>query len=130
MARDWQLMFISVPIIFLLEMLFATWSWAAAQPDAAATTPGLSPGSSFLFYQQPPDLYLGGCEFLSPDHHATGESAALLSDDRPPFPEKHGLLDAQDYQRRLVELGRRKPSPLSPPENCALSRSGGWLTFC
>jgi membrane-anchored protein YejM (alkaline phosphatase superfamily) len=27
MARDWQLMFISVPIIFLLEMLFATWSW-------------------------------------------------------------------------------------------------------
>jgi membrane-anchored protein YejM (alkaline phosphatase superfamily) len=29
------------------------------------------------------------------------------------FLEKHGLLDAQDYQRRLVEQGRRKPSPLS-----------------
>lgn len=27
MAREWQLMFISIPIIFLLEMLFATWSW-------------------------------------------------------------------------------------------------------
>ncbi len=27
MARDWQLMFISVPVIFLIEMLFATWSW-------------------------------------------------------------------------------------------------------
>lgn len=26
-ARDWQLMFISVPIILLIEMLFATWSW-------------------------------------------------------------------------------------------------------
>ncbi len=24
MARDWQLMFISVPVIFLIEMLFAT----------------------------------------------------------------------------------------------------------
>lgn len=27
MARDWQLMFISVPVIFLIEMLFATRSW-------------------------------------------------------------------------------------------------------
>ncbi len=27
MAREWQLMFISVPIIFLVQMLFATWSW-------------------------------------------------------------------------------------------------------
>lgn len=26
-ARDWQLMFISVPVILLIEMLFATWSW-------------------------------------------------------------------------------------------------------
>lgn len=27
MAREWQLIFISIPIIFLIEMLFATWSW-------------------------------------------------------------------------------------------------------
>lgn len=27
MARDWQLMFIAVPVILLIEMLFATWSW-------------------------------------------------------------------------------------------------------
>lgn len=27
MARDWQLMFISVPVILLLELVFATWSW-------------------------------------------------------------------------------------------------------
>lgn len=27
MTREWQLMFISIPIIFLVEMLFATWSW-------------------------------------------------------------------------------------------------------
>ncbi len=25
--RDWQLMFISVPVILLLELVFATWSW-------------------------------------------------------------------------------------------------------
>ncbi|MEY0301189.1 LPS biosynthesis-modulating metalloenzyme YejM [Providencia manganoxydans] len=27
MAREWQLMFIAIPIIFLVQMLFATWSW-------------------------------------------------------------------------------------------------------
>ncbi len=27
MARDWQLMFIGVPVILLLELVFATWSW-------------------------------------------------------------------------------------------------------
>ncbi|MBG3079150.1 DUF3413 domain-containing protein [Proteus mirabilis] len=27
MAREWQLIFIGIPIIFLVEMLFATWSW-------------------------------------------------------------------------------------------------------
>ena len=27
MAREWQLIFIGIPIIFLIEMLFATWSW-------------------------------------------------------------------------------------------------------
>ncbi|VTM87729.1 Inner membrane protein yejM [Raoultella ornithinolytica] len=88
MARDWQLMFISVPIIFLLEMLFATWSWQKLR--SLTRRRPLRPACRLvflsLFYQQPPDLYLGGCEFLSPDHHATGESAALLSDDGPPFP--------------------------------------------
>ncbi len=48
MARDWQLMFISVPVIFLIEMLFATGVGKAAQPDAP---PPLRPpgrlGSSF-----------------------------------------------------------------------------------
>src|SRR5471030_2137311 len=27
LARDWQLMFICVPVIFLVEMLFGTWAW-------------------------------------------------------------------------------------------------------
>jgi membrane-anchored protein YejM (alkaline phosphatase superfamily) len=78
----------------------------AAQPDAS---PPLRPTRClvllYLLYQQPSGLYLGGCQLLSPDHHAAGEPAALLSDDGAPFPEKHGLLDAQDYQRRLVEQG-------------------------
>ncbi|VTN10478.1 Inner membrane protein yejM [Raoultella terrigena] len=63
MARDWQLMFISVPIIFLLEMLFATWSWqklrSLTRPPHLRAPRRLA--FLYLFYQQPPDLYLGGC---------------------------------------------------------------------
>lgn len=35
MARDWQLMFISVPVILLIEMLFATWSWQSCAVSRA-----------------------------------------------------------------------------------------------
>jgi hypothetical protein len=94
MARDWQLMFISVPVIFLIEMLFATWSWqdidqvaaderqkeepghragvmAAARQAAQllpdAPPPLRPPGGLVLLFvvrQQPPGLYLGGCQLL------------------------------------------------------------------
>ncbi|XNM54235.1 DUF3413 domain-containing protein [Escherichia coli] len=48
MARDWQLMFISVPVILLLELVFATWSWRkAAQPDASSAL--RAPAGRFLF---------------------------------------------------------------------------------
>ena len=86
MARDWQLMFISVPVIFLIEMLFATGAGKAAQPDAPP--PLRPPGRTVLLlsFVSSHGLYLGGRQFLSPDHYAAGESAALLSDDRPSFP--------------------------------------------
>lgn len=62
MARDWQLMFISVPIIFLIEMLFATELAKAAQPDAPPSLRApRRPVFLYFIYQQPPDLYLGGC---------------------------------------------------------------------
>ncbi len=54
MARDWQLMFISVPVIFLIEMLFATELAKAAQPDASP--PLCPPGRTvllFVVHQQP-----------------------------------------------------------------------------
>jgi membrane-anchored protein YejM (alkaline phosphatase superfamily) len=86
-ARDWQLMFISVPVILLIEMLFATWSWQKlrsltrrrhyAKPVAALF---------FVLYCHARHVYLGGCELLSPYYHAAREPAALLPDDGPSFP--------------------------------------------
>ena len=105
MARDWQLMFISVPIIFLIEMLFATGAGKAAQPDAPP--PLRAPVAGFLYfvYQQPPDLYLGGCQFYRPITMQRANLPLSYPMTARRFLEKHGLLDAQDYQRRLVEQG-------------------------
>lgn len=87
MARDWQLMFISVPVIFLIEMLFATWSWQKLR-SLTRRRHYARPVAWFFFlsFVSSHRLYLGGRQFLSPDHYAAGESAALLSDDRPSFP--------------------------------------------
>lgn len=88
MARDWQLMFISVPVIFLIEMLFATRSWQKLR-SLTRRRHYARPVAWFFFLSFVSShcgLYLGGRQFLSPDHYAAGESAALLSDDRPSFP--------------------------------------------
>lgn len=72
MARDWQLMFISVPVILLLELVFATWSWQKlrsltrrrrfARPLARILI--------YRLYRLACGVYLGRCQLLSPDHHA------------------------------------------------------------
>lgn len=86
MARDWQLMFISVPVILLIEMLFATWSWQKlrsltrrrhfARPLAAFFSSPLSHRT----------LSTSGQMLILPaDYHAAGKPAALLSDDGATF---------------------------------------------
>lgn len=59
-ARDWQLMFISVPVILLIEMLFATWSWqSCAVSRAAAISQGRLRHSFRLLYRIASYLHLG-----------------------------------------------------------------------
>ncbi|WP_434669887.1 LPS biosynthesis-modulating metalloenzyme YejM [Klebsiella sp. B345] len=107
MARDWQLMFISVPIIFLLEMLFATWSWQKlrsltrrrryARPVAWLFF--ISFISSHLIY------IWADANFYRPITMQRANLPLSYPMTARRFLEKHGLLDAQDYQRRLVEQG-------------------------
>ena len=65
MARDWQLMFISVPVILLLELA------KAAQPDASSALRA-SAGRILIYrlYRLACGVYLGRCQLLSPYHHA------------------------------------------------------------
>ena len=107
MARDWQLMFISVPVILLLELVFATWSWQKLR-SLTRRRRFARPLAAFLFiaFIASHVVYIwADANFYRP---ITMQRANL-----PPsypmtarrFLEKHGLLDAQEYQRRLIEQG-------------------------
>lgn len=106
-ARDWQLMFISVPIILLIEMLFATWSWQKlrsltrrrhyAKPVAALF---------FVAFISSHVMYIwADANFYRPVTMQRANLPLSYPMTARRFLEKHGLLDAQEYQRRLVEQG-------------------------
>lgn len=107
MARDWQLMFIGVPVIFLIEMLFATWSWQKlrsltrrrryARPVA---------GLFFAAFIATHIMYIwADANFYRPITMQRANLPLSYPMTARRFLEKHGLLDAQEYQRRLVEQG-------------------------
>ncbi|EGT4373097.1 DUF3413 domain-containing protein [Cronobacter malonaticus] len=107
MARDWQLMFIAVPVILLIEMLFATWSWQKlrsltrrrryARPVAALF---------FASFVTTHVMYIwADANFYRPVTMQRANLPLSYPMTARRFLEKHGLLDAQEYQRRLVEQG-------------------------
>ena len=107
MARDWQLMFISVPVILLLELVFATWSWQKLR-SLTRRRRFARPLAAFLFiaFIASHVVYIwADANFYRP---ITMQRANLLLSypmTARRFLEKHGLLDAQEYQRRLIEQG-------------------------
>lgn len=107
MARDWQLMFISVPVILLLELVFATWSWQKLR-SLTRRRRFARPLAAFLFIA----FIASHVVYIWADANSyrpiTMQRANLplsypMTARR--FLEKHGLLDAQEYQRRLIEQG-------------------------
>ncbi|SNY63455.1 LPS biosynthesis-modulating metalloenzyme YejM [Enterobacter sp. CC120223-11] len=107
MARDWQLMFISVPVILLIEMLFATWSWQKLR-SLTRRRHYARPVAWFLFtaFVSTHVIYIwADANFYRPVTMQRANLPLSYPMTARKFLEKHGLLDAQDYQRRLVEQG-------------------------
>ncbi|EMB0502716.1 LPS biosynthesis-modulating metalloenzyme YejM [Escherichia coli] len=107
MARDWQLMFISVPVILLLELVFATWSWQKLR-SLTRRRRFARPLAAFLFIA----FIASHVVYIWADanfYRSITMQRANLPLSYPMtarrFLEKHGLLDAQEYQRRLIEQG-------------------------
>jgi len=126
MARDWQLMFISVPLIFLVEMLFATWSWqklrslnrrSFGKPLAALFISAFF--ASHLMY------IWADANFYRPITMQRANLPLSYPMTARRFLERHGLLDAQEYQRRLVQQGDPEALAVEYPLSDITFRDGG-----
>ncbi|AUY25948.1 MAG: LPS biosynthesis-modulating metalloenzyme YejM [Mixta calida] len=126
MARDWQLMFISVPAIFLVQMLFATWSWqklrslnrrSFGKPLAALFISAFF--ASHLLY------IWADANFYRPITMQRANLPLSYPMTARRFLEKHGLLDAQEYQRRLVQQGNPEAVSVAYPLSDITFRDGG-----
>lgn len=107
MARDWQLMFISVPVILLLELVFATWSWQKLR-ILTRRRRFARPLAAFLFiaFIASHVVYIwADANFYRPITMQRANLPLSYPMTARRFLEKHGLLDAQEYQRRLIEQG-------------------------
>lgn len=107
MARDWQLMFISVPVILLLELVFATWSWQKLR-SLTRRRRFARPLAAFLFitFIASHVVYIwADANFYRPITMQRANMPLSYPMTARRFLEKHGLLDAQEYQRRLIEQG-------------------------
>ncbi|HBC9901449.1 TPA: cardiolipin transport protein PbgA [Escherichia coli] len=107
MARDWQLMFISVPVILLLELVFATWSWQKLR-SLTRRRRFARPLAAFLFiaFIASHVVYIwADANFYRPITMQRANLPLSYPMTARRFLEKHGLLDAQEYQRRLIEEG-------------------------
>lgn len=126
MARDWQLMFISVPAIFLVQMLFATWSWqklrslnrrSFGKPLAALFISAFF--ASHLLY------IWADANFYRPITMQRSNLPLSYPMTARRFLEKHGLLDAQEYQRRLVQQGNPEAVSVAYPLSDIRFRDAG-----
>ncbi|EMK5076315.1 cardiolipin transport protein PbgA [Escherichia coli] len=107
MARDWQLMFISVPVILLLELVFATWSWQKLR-SLTRRRRFARPLAAFLFiaFIASHVVYIwADANFYRPITMQRANLPLSYPMTARRFLEKHGLLDAQEYPRRLIEQG-------------------------
>ncbi|EFM1877963.1 LPS biosynthesis-modulating metalloenzyme YejM [Escherichia coli] len=107
MARDWQLMFISVPVILLLELVFATWSWQKLR-SLTRRRRFARPLAAFLFiaFIASHVVYIwADANFYRPITMQRANLPLSYPMTARRFLDKHGLLDAQEYQRRLIEQG-------------------------
>ena len=116
LSRDWQLMFIAAPVIFLIEMLFATWSWqklrslnrhSFGKPLAALFI--CSFFASHLIY------IWADANFYRPITMQRANLPLSYPMTARKFLEKHGLLDPQEYERRLVQQGNPEAAAVEYP---------------
>ncbi|CDG20931.1 Inner membrane protein yejM [Xenorhabdus poinarii G6] len=112
LTREWQFMFICIPLIFLIQMLFGTWSWQKLRSlsrqrfgKPLATVFMAAFIASHLMY------IWADANFYRPITMQRSNLPISYPMTARKFLEKHGLLNHQEFQRRINQQG--DPAALS-----------------
>ncbi|QTL41260.1 LPS biosynthesis-modulating metalloenzyme YejM [Xenorhabdus budapestensis] len=125
-AREWQLMFICIPVIFLVQMLYSTWSWQKlrslnrqrfGKPLAAVFITAFV--ASHMMY------IWADANFYRPITMQRSNLPLSYPMTARKFLEKHGLLDKQEYQRRISQQGNPAALTVEYPLNTLSYRDSG-----
>ncbi|MBD2814263.1 DUF3413 domain-containing protein [Xenorhabdus sp. Flor] len=125
-AREWQLMFICIPVIFLVQMLYGTWSWQKLRSlnrqrfgKPLATVFITAFVASHMMY------IWADANFYRPVTMQRSNLPLSYPMTARKFLEKHGLLDKQEYQRRISQQGNPAALTVEYPLNTLSYRDSG-----
>ncbi|MEB6335360.1 LPS biosynthesis-modulating metalloenzyme YejM [Serratia rhizosphaerae] len=126
LARDWQLMFICVPVIFLIEMLFGTWCWQKLR-SLSRRSFGKPLAALFIvsFFASHLIYIWADANFYRPITMQRANLPLSYPMTARKFLEKHGLLDPQEFERRLVQQGDPEAATVEYPLNDLSYRDNG-----
>ncbi|MGP4123029.1 MAG: LPS biosynthesis-modulating metalloenzyme YejM [Sodalis sp. (in: enterobacteria)] len=118
LARGWQLMFIGIPAIFLVEILFSTWSWQKLQIlNRYRIGKVISALFICAFFSSHLAYIWADANFYRPITMQRANLPLSYPMTARGFLERYGLLDAQDFERRLVQQGNPEASAVEYPLN-------------
>jgi len=126
LARDWQLMFICVPVIFLIEMLFGTWAWQKLRSLNRRSFAKPLVALFICCFVASHLMYIwADANFYRPITMQRSNLPLSYPMTARKFLEKHGLLDAQAYKQRLIEQGDPEALSVEYPLNSINVRDNG-----
>ncbi|UAY90402.1 LPS biosynthesis-modulating metalloenzyme YejM [Pectobacterium polaris] len=125
-ARDWQWMFIGIPLILMAEMLFGTWCWQKLRSlnrrHFGKPLAGVFISAFFASHL----MYIwADANFYRPITMQRANLPLSYPMTARRFLEKHGLLDAQEYQRRLTQQGNPEAMTVEYPLSNITFRDSG-----
>ncbi|MGY0145626.1 LPS biosynthesis-modulating metalloenzyme YejM [Edwardsiella tarda] len=116
LSRDWQLMFICVPVLFLIEMLFGTWSWQKLRSLNRQTFGKPLAALFIVSFLASHLIYIwADANFYRPITMQRANLPLSYPMTARRFLEKHGLLNAQAYQERLIRTGNPEAVAIEYP---------------
>lgn len=106
MAREWQLMFIAIPIIFLVQMLFATWSWQKLRSLNRQTFGKPLAGLFIVSFIMSHLMYAwSDANFYRPITMQRYNYPLSQPMTARKLLDKYGLLDLSEHQNRVFQQG-------------------------